>query len=83
MDEKQLQELIGQVNACFSKKSRDPARIDAILTALGQYWRAHPDTRLGQLVCCMARGADPFVLEDDLLLERLNEALAEDAAGGN
>ena len=81
MDETRIQELIAQVNACFSKPPRDPARIDRILTVLGEYWRAHPDTRLGQLVCGMARGTDPFELEDDLLLERLEEALAQDAAG--
>ena len=30
--------------------SRDPDRIDFTLHVLGEYWRRHPDLRLGQII---------------------------------
>jgi uncharacterized protein YihD (DUF1040 family) len=44
-----------------------------LLAALRDYWKSHPDLRLGQILCNVARetGADPFHLEDDVFLERL------------
>ncbi len=29
---------------------RDPARIDPLLKKLGDYWKLHPDLRLGQIL---------------------------------
>jgi hypothetical protein len=59
---------------------RDPSRIDAMLTLLGQVWRKSPDLRLGQLVVCATRPAQPcpevFHMEDDRLAEGLRELLA-------
>lgn len=59
---------------------RDPARIEAMLTLLGQVWRKSPDLRLGQLVVCATRPAQPcpevFCIEDDRLAEGLRELLA-------
>ena len=54
---------------------RDPERIDAILAAIGEIWRAHPDMRLGQLLVNLL---DPewnklFNIEDDVLAQRLRE----------
>lgn len=59
---------------------RDPARIDAMLTLLGQVWRKSPDLRLGQLVVCATRPAQPcpevFYIEDDRLAEGLRELMS-------
>lgn len=32
---------------------RDPARIPRILEKLGEYWKQHPDYRLGQAIYCL------------------------------
>jgi len=55
---------------------RDPNRIDEVLEALREYWVAHPDMRLGQILVNLIRAkfaADIFYVEDDTLLERLKE----------
>lgn len=54
---------------------RDPARIDRILAALGEYWKANPDMRLGQIVVTLVRSTsssthffsapEVFYIEDD------------------
>lgn len=52
---------------------RDPARIDRILAALGEYWKANPDLRLGQIVANLTVKANArplhapeiFYVEDD------------------
>jgi hypothetical protein len=52
---------------------RDPARIDRILAALGEYWKANPDLRLGQIVANLTVKAterhvaapEIFYVEDD------------------
>lgn len=51
---------------------RDPKRIDPFLKRLSAVWKANPDLRLGQLVV-NALGPDPFYVEDDDLLRRLEE----------
>jgi hypothetical protein len=59
---------------------RDPARIEAMLTLLGQVWRNSPDLRLGQLVVCAAHPKQPcpevFYIEDDRLAEGLRELMS-------
>ncbi len=56
---------------------RDPDRIGKVLAALGAYWRQplNQDMRLGQIVGNFARDLDPYFLEDDVLLERLQAHL--------
>ena len=61
---------------------RDPARIDKILAQIKRIWVAHPDMRLGQLLCNYSGRAanrielsdfeaNPFFYEDDALLASL------------
>lgn len=54
---------------------RDPARIDAVLSQVKAYWKAHPDLRLGQIVVNASSNAtgqmDPFNVEDDILVTGL------------
>lgn len=56
---------------------RDPARIQAILDALGEVWREQPDLRLTQLLTAAIgqrrnMGPNPlFYVEDDETLEAL------------
>lgn len=55
---------------------RDPNRIDEVLEALREYWVAHPDMRLGQILVNLIGAkfaVDIFYVEDDVLLERLKE----------
>ena len=55
---------------------RDPKRIDEVLEALREYWVAHPDMRLGQILVNLIGAkfaADIFYVEDDVLLEKLKE----------
>jgi len=59
---------------------RDPARIEAMLTLLRKAWERSPDLRLGQLVVCATRPAQPcpevFCIEDDRLAEGLRELMS-------
>lgn len=55
---------------------RDPARIQKVLSALEHYWRRHPQLRLGQIVGNLSRGIDPYNIEDDELLLRLERELS-------
>ena len=59
----------------FSGRGRDPQRIDELMVELERIWKAHPDTRLGQLlVSCVDGDADKlFYMEDEVLLEKLRE----------
>jgi hypothetical protein len=54
---------------------RDPARIPIILEKVQEVWLAHPDMRLGQILVNVMGQADPFMVEDDVLLDDLNEWL--------
>ena len=59
----------------FNGKGRDPKRIDEVLAELARIWKAHPDTRLGQLILSCLDGKDEllFNMEDEELLQRLRE----------
>jgi len=62
---------------------RDPARIDRILAALGEYWKANPDLRLGQIVVNAARSvgghdAATFYVEDDAIEQALSALATAD-----
>lgn len=56
---------------------KDPARIEPTLEAVKECWKKYPDMRLGQLLWGLA-GCDPFLIEDDALIEAANEAAADD-----
>ena len=59
---------------------RDPNRIDAILSQLGDEWRKHPDYRLGQLIYCAVTPKEPCPeisgVEDEVLLNRIVKFIA-------
>lgn len=57
---------------------RDPKRIKKVLQILRQYWEAHPDLRLGQILVNMADDST-YYMEDDELVERIIKALKEQA----
>lgn len=64
---------------------RDPKRIDNVIHELEQFWRKHPDWRLGQIVCNALAYAyvyayflnasleDVFYMEDDNFLLGLKD----------
>ncbi|MFD4179860.1 hypothetical protein [Rhodococcus sp. NPDC058514] len=58
---------------------RDPARIDPILTKLGELWHRNPDLRLTQLVVGLAESGETmprfFNTEDDAIDASLDERL--------
>ena len=51
---------------------RDLKRIDAVLRVVARAWKKNPDMRLGQLIA-NASGSDPFYIEDDLMVARIQE----------
>ena len=59
----------------FGGKGRDPQRIEEVLAELERIWKAHPDTRLGQLILSCLDGKDEllFNMEDEELLQRLRD----------
>lgn len=58
---------------------RNPQRIDIVLNELEEYWKKHPDLRLGQIIANCVRAydgrvnCDPFFIEDDIMLEILKK----------
>jgi hypothetical protein len=55
---------------------RDPERIDRMIEHLRQLWHAHPDQRLGQLLCNVLQGdLEPWLVEDDATERKLRWAL--------
>lgn len=51
---------------------RAPDRIPALLTALTDAWRQHPDLRLGQLIAnACPPGTDLYHVEDNIVLAGL------------
>ena len=50
---------------------RDPKRIDAILTAVGDIWKEYPDLRLCQLLINLTGKDDPYHVEDDVLAKNI------------
>jgi len=55
--------------------TRDPDRIDEVLEEVEEYWKEHPDLRLGQIIVNIAERnvVDPFYIEDDELKSALEE----------
>ena len=58
----------------YKRKTRDPERIDKILTKLSIAWKKHPDWRLGQLLTnfMQSPNMDLFYLEDNELEKLMN-----------
>lgn len=56
---------------------RDPSRIPIILRELGEYWEAHPDLRLGQLVHNMAPVGQVVQVEDGPMYDAIHKANLE------
>jgi hypothetical protein len=44
----------------------DPARIPRIVKKLEEFWKKHPDLRLGQLIVNASCSIDPFFAADTL-----------------
>jgi uncharacterized protein YihD (DUF1040 family) len=66
---------------------RDSARIPGVLQAIEEIWQAHPDWRLGQLLCNLAAWADPtpdalWDIEDDVLVAEVKRHLAQQKQPG-
>jgi len=67
---------------------RDPKRIPLVLQEVERIWQAHPDWRLGQLICNLSAWADPtqnivWDVENEVLVaevQRHLEQLGESAA---
>lgn len=55
--------------------TREPDRIDGVLEELEDYWKEHPDLRLGQIIVHIAEREriDPFYIEDYHLHQKLKE----------
>lgn len=57
---------------------RDEKRIPVVLKAIEDYWNAHPDLRLGQLISnagsIAGYGNDPFHMEDEELLKAIKDS---------
>jgi len=61
----------------YTRRMRDPGRIDEMLALLREAWLLDPDSRLGQLVFNAARERDPditdvFSIEDGVLRKGLS-----------
>ena len=60
---------------------RDPARIEAVLSALKEAWVRYPDLRLGQLVVIASKPKEPcpevFYIEDEQLVHGIAAFLAQ------
>ena len=62
---------------------RDINRIEPMMAEFTEFWKAHPDWRLGQLVANCIRAydgrlnCDPFFIEDDELLKGLRHMKGE------
>jgi uncharacterized protein YihD (DUF1040 family) len=61
---------------------RDLKRIPQVLQEIERVWQAHPDWRLGQLICNLAAWADPeqnivWDVEDEVLVAEAKTHLAQ------
>jgi len=59
----------------FNGIKRDPKRIPEVLNLIKMFWELpeNTDLRLGQLIIFLNNGEDPFNLEDDDLVKKLNQ----------
>lgn len=67
----------------MNQRTRDPERIDRILAMVSNYWHAHPDQRLGQVVLNLTRDCgvtistnELWMLEDDRFEREYAKAVA-------
>lgn len=54
---------------------RDPTRIDPLLDLIRRIMHANPDLRLGQIISAVSE--QPFYLEDEVLMVRLQDRFPE------
>ena len=59
----------------MSEAQRDPNRIPVMLEALKRLWSTYPYLRLGQLIVGLNANKDPFYLEDNELLEKIERMI--------
>lgn len=59
------------------EKMKDKNRIKPFLEEFGKLWSRVPDCRFCQLVINVAKVDDPFYMEDEKFLEKLNEMKGE------
>jgi uncharacterized protein YihD (DUF1040 family) len=71
-----IDDILNRIDNAFDTP-RDPKRIDIVLGKLGEYWKAHPDMRLGQILVNMTTG-DLFHVEDTDLLVAITIAINEE-----
>lgn len=57
---------------------RDPNRINPTLEAIKKIWQQKPDMRLGQLLWMLNDGKDPFYMEDDVLVAKIEHQMGGD-----
>lgn len=56
--------------------SRDPNRIDPMITMLYRIWSRNPDLRLTQLIVnLVGKPGDPYYVEDDVLEKAMREQI--------
>jgi hypothetical protein len=64
---------------------RDPARIEAVLSAIKEAWVRHPDLRLGQLLVIATKPQEPcpevFYIEDEQLVQGITAFQAKKEGG--
>jgi uncharacterized protein YihD (DUF1040 family) len=57
------------------REMRNKERIDEILGLLSNYWKQYPDLRFGQIAVIISNQNDPFYVEDDVIIKRLQEEI--------
>jgi len=57
--------------------TRDPERIDEVLEELEEYWKEHPDLRLGQIISNISQHrcgfSDPYYISDQHMLRSIQK----------
>jgi len=66
----------GRNLATGNEWSRDPQRIEVVISKLRKTWHAYPQFRLGQLLV-NALGDNAFYVEDDEAADRLDQLFGE------
>ena len=58
---------------------RDPNRIPEFCNEIAEIWQRNvPDWRFGQLWYNVFKGADPFYMEEEIVLKRIKEFFGEE-----
>jgi len=65
-------------NNLNSNFKKDKSRIDTIVNLISEYWKEHPELRLGQLLYCLNDGKDIFYLTDEDLIKNLKKQIKKE-----